>query len=278
VVKPTDQKTLCSRVPARTTTATAEPAKEHAGVPIEEGRSSIPGQWIVLGILLGAWAGIGVWVWTQSPEPQRVPLSYVSGQKAKHETRTKSGSDFKIHLELLAASLQRSEKSLGSPKNIFAPVFPAQSSLAPSAPPTIATVAPVIYQPTPEELAQQAGRQMLAQFRYLGYLSRAGKDTAFLSKGNELHITQAGETIDQRVIVKTITPVGVTLQETFSNVEQVVSLAGEAPSTTSGPPNTFTPEPPVTHGGPPQPGQPITASPPRIEIPMPPGVFPNPGS
>jgi Tfp pilus assembly protein PilP len=226
----------------------------------------------------------GVWVWTQSPEPQRVPLTYVSGQKAKAETaRAKSGSggsrsDLKIHLELLAASRQRSEKSLGSPKNIFAPVFPAQSSSAPSAPPTIAAVAPVIYQATPEELAQQAGRQMLAQFRYLGYLSRGGKDTAFLSKGNELHITQAGETIDQRVLVKTITPVGITLQETSSNVEQVVSLAGEVPSTTSGPPNTFTPGPPVTPGGPPLPGQPITASPPRIEIPMPPGASPNPGS
>src|SRR5439155_16562121 len=120
-MKLTYQKTLCSRVSARTTTPTTEPAKEDRPDPIKEGKIRIPGQWIVLGILLSVWAGIGLWVWTQSSEPQRVPLTYVSGQKAKPDAvRQKSrlgrpGLDLKIHLELLAASLQRSEKSLGSP-------------------------------------------------------------------------------------------------------------------------------------------------------------------
>ncbi len=74
----------------------------------------------------------------------------------------------------------------------------------------------------PEELARQAGRQELSQYRYLGYLTRAGMDEAFLSRGKDLHIVKAGETINQRVLVKAITPTGVTLQETASQVEHTV--------------------------------------------------------
>src|SRR5207245_1980623 len=78
--------------------------------------------------------------------------------------------------------------------------------------------------PTPEELAAQAARQELAQFRYLGYLSRDGRQQAFLSKGKDLYIVRSDETIEQRVLVKTVTPTGVTLQEPRSQVERTVPL------------------------------------------------------
>jgi hypothetical protein len=81
--------------------------------------------------------------------------------------------------------------------------------------------------PTPEELAAQAAQQEMAQFRYLGYLSRDGRNEAFLSKGKELHIVQAGETVAQRILVKAITPTNVVLQEPRSHVEKTVSLAGD---------------------------------------------------
>src|SRR5437660_9995291 len=81
-------------------------------------------RWIALLVLLGIWAGAGFWVFTESPEPQRAPLTYVSGQKAKREvSRGKSESGVTIQLALLAANRQRTEKALRSPKNIFAPVF-----------------------------------------------------------------------------------------------------------------------------------------------------------
>src|SRR5207244_1165620 len=152
-------------------------------------------RWTALLILLGIWAGAALWVFTQSSEPQRVPLTYVSGQKAKREaSRGKSGSGLKIQLALLDANRQRTEKALGSPKNIFAPVFPGQGNFDVAG--AMSNPAPVIQQ-TPEELALQAGRQELAQFRYLGYLSRGGRDEAFLAKGNTLHIAKTGEMIPQ---------------------------------------------------------------------------------
>ena len=191
-------------------------------------------RWIALLILLGIWAGVGFWVFTESPEPQRAPLTYVSGQKAKREvSRGKSESGLKIQLALLAANRQRTEKALGSPKNIFAPVFPGVGSL--DMPGAMSNAAPVIQQ-TPEELALQAARQELAQFRYLGYLNRSGRDEAFLGKGNTLHIAKTGETIEQRILVKTITPSGVMLQETSSKAEQLVSPTADMPGA-PGPPS-----------------------------------------
>jgi hypothetical protein len=185
-------------------------------------------RWIALLVLLGTWAGVGLWAFTESPEPQRAPLAYVSGQKAKPEaSRVKSGSGLKIQLPLLAANRQRTEKALGSPKNIFAPVFPGQGGFAAMSG-AMPNPAPVV-QLTPEELALQAGRQELAQFRYLGYLSRGGRDEAFLGKGNTLHIAKTGETIEQRILVKAISPSGVMLQETSSKAEQLVSPIADMP-------------------------------------------------
>jgi len=48
-----------------------------------------------------------------------------------------------------------------------------------------------------------------------------------LVKQEEVHVVKAGETIEDRFLVKTITPDGVTLQETGSRVEQIVPLAQE---------------------------------------------------
>ena len=225
-------------------------------------------RWIALLVLLGIWGAVGVWVFTQSSAPRRVPLTHVSGQKAKRESsRGKSGSDLKIQLELLAASRLRTEKALGSPKNIFAPVFPGQAGFAIPNSTTTSDVAPLPQQ-TPEELAMAAGRQELAQFRYLGYLSRGGRDEAFLAKGNALHIAKTGDTIEQRILVKAINPSGVTLQETSSKAEQRVSLAPDV-SNAMMPPPAF----PGNMGGPSFPGPPGNVGGPQ---PFVPGIPPSP--
>jgi hypothetical protein len=103
----------------------------------------------------------------------------------------------------------------------------------------------------------QAGRQELAQFRYLGYLNRAGRSQAFLAKGNALLIVTAGETIEQRILVKTISPSGVTLQEAATKMEQFVTPSADAsampgPSAVvpaqTGPSGYNSPAPPGFHG------------------------------
>ena len=72
----------------------------------------------------------------------------------------------------------------------------------------------------------------LAQFRYLGYLNRQGREEAFLSRDRELLIVRVGELIGPQVRIKAVTPTGVTLEETNAHIEKTVFLVepGTGPS------------------------------------------------
>jgi len=225
---------------------------------------TVRAKWIALLLLLVIWTGLGAWLLMDTNEPQRVPLKFIAGQSGVGGTRGHGNAATRIDLALLMAQRQKGDNAFMAPKNIFRPLKIERQSAAvsslprkepaprvsalPTPPAPAAPAAPVAPSdptpppsplamamppvsaplpppgPTPEELARQAGRQELSQYRYLGYLTRAGMDEAFLSKGKDLHIVKAGETIDQRVLVKAITPSGVTLQETASQVEQTVAL------------------------------------------------------
>ena len=189
-------------------------------------------QWLPLFLLLGIWAGVAIWIIAAAPEPQRAPLAYVTGKADRaNASRPQAGAGLKVNLDLLAAARRRAQEAFVAPKNIFAPlptekVAPAHAKRPTPGSPTAPAVAapPVPRPPSPEELAAEAARQELAQFRYLGYLSRDGGQQAFLSKGKELYIVRSDEMIEQRVRVKTVTPTSVTLQEPRSQVERTVPL------------------------------------------------------
>ncbi len=187
-------------------------------------------QWLTLLLLLGIWGGVAIWIIAAAPEPQRVSLAYVTGKADRAKAgRPQASAGLKVNLDLLAAARRRAEEAFIAPKNIFAllpteKMAPAHTK-RPVPPPAPAVAAPAVPPPpSPEELATEAARQELAQFRYLGYLSRDGRQQAFLSKGKELYIVRSDETIEQRVLVKAVTPTGVTLQEPRSQVERTVPL------------------------------------------------------
>jgi hypothetical protein len=212
-------------------------------------------QWLALLLLCGVWAGVAVWLVSGKSEPPRAPLKYRSGQTASKETsRSKAGGGLHVKVDLFTAGRRQAEKPFASPKNIFAqlqtekskgvgrgpsralPAPPVSSAspggsagLTPALPsPEQKAPAPVPPPPpTPEELAVQAAKAELAQYRFLGYLSQTGKEEAFLSKGKDLLIVQAGETLDKGVYVKAVSSAGVTLLETRSRVEQTVAATGE---------------------------------------------------
>lgn len=198
-------------------------------------------RWTALFLLSGLWAGLVLWQIADMSEPARVPLKYVTGQRAARESgRGTPEAGMKIRLDLLETGQRQAGRAFIAPKNIFAPLLveaprvkgPSTREVStpapPAPPPPLQIAAPVPPPaPTPEELAAQAAQSELAQYRYLGYLSRQGRNEAFLSKGKELHIVRTGETIEQRILIKAITPTGVSLQETRSQVEKTILLAGE---------------------------------------------------
>lgn len=198
----------------------------------------------LLALLGVVWAGLALWAFVAGPEEQHVPLKHVTGQKASSESGRGQAiaQTFKVRVDLLDAVRRQATTALGTPKNIFAPFqsekpkMPRETKvkvaaghrLPPVSPPAPRVEAPAVPPgPTAEELAAKAAQAELTQFRYLGYLSRPGRQEAFLSKGKDLHIVKAGDTIEQRIHVKTVSPTGVALQETTTQVEKTVLLAGE---------------------------------------------------
>jgi hypothetical protein len=189
-------------------------------------------QWLSLSVLLGIWAGVTIWVIAAAPDPPRVPLAYVTGKADRAKaSRPQAGAGLIVNLDLLTAARRRAAEAFVAPKNIFASLSTERTAPirvkppAPAPPPAPVMAVPVVPPPpSPEELAAQAARQELAQFRYLGYLSRDGREEAFLGKGKELYIVRSEETIEDRVRVKTVTPTGVTLEETRSQVVRTVPL------------------------------------------------------
>ena len=165
------------------------------------------------------WGSLLLWQWGTWEEPVRVPLANVSGPAASVK---RAGSDnLHVQLDLLAAARTQREMTFATPRNIFA---------LPSAGATInasaTTEAPDLA------LRQQAVATELAQFHYLGFV-RTGEDwqkkqeMAVLTKNDDLHVVKAGETIEQHVVVKTITQDSVTLLDRDSHVEYTVLLSEE---------------------------------------------------
>jgi hypothetical protein len=179
---------------------------------------------IALVVLGGLWAGLVLWQLLSWEQPVRVPLTNVSGPGGG--TPHSRGADgLHVHLDLLAAARTQREMVFATPRNIFA---------MPSA--------MTVDRPAPTEASDRALRQQsiaaeLAQFHYLGFV-RTGEewekkqDMAVLTKNDDLHVVRKGETVEDRVVVKTITQESVTLFDKDSRLEYTVLLS-EEPQTPS---------------------------------------------
>ena len=205
--------------------------------------------------LLLLWAGvIAVRVLTE-PEPQRVPLKFVSGQTLAREALREDSPAPAIKEPRLAATAQVVFKT---PKNIFAPLdartdeareVDARARLMAARKKTEQAVAaappPSPPPPSPEELAAreaqrqaelarqqkeqaiQQARKTMGQYRFLGYLTQNGSPQAFLGKGNDIYIVRAGETIEGKIQVKSIDAAAVKLLEQITSTETSLPLTKE---------------------------------------------------
>jgi hypothetical protein len=215
-------------------------------------------KWNLLGGLLLLWIAVITFRVVAGPEPQRVPLKYVSGQGVARETAPgESGRPQGVQLTRAPAAAGMTFKM---PKNIFAPLdlrtdeekaaaaqarllaarkkseqVAAAAAPAPPAPPP----------PTPEELAAkeaqrqaelarqqkeqaiQQARSAMSKYRFLGYLTRNGAPQAFLGKGSEIYIVKTGETVEGRIQVTTIDATTVKLTEQTTSTETSLPLVKE---------------------------------------------------
>jgi hypothetical protein len=177
-----------------------------------------------LGLL---WGGIIAWEWLTVEEPERVPLTNVSGPASVPRPTRGRVDGLEVQLNFLAATRTQREITFTPPRNIFAP------------PRTDASGAAYVNRPEVDGGSEQARRQQaalagLALFHYLGFVrveevSQKKGEMAVLTKKDDLHVVRTGETVENYVVVKAITQESVTLLDRQSRVEHTVLLSKDAP-------------------------------------------------
>jgi hypothetical protein len=177
----------------------------------------------LLALLVAGWlALLGYRVLTHEP-PKTAPLIYARGATASPAAAKVSDPALRVKVELLDSP----RAAVDSPRNIFAPV---QVYLPPPPPPppapTPAPPPPPPPPPTPEELAAQAARTELGQYKYLGYVEGGGRGRAFLSRGKDLFTVARGESLVGGILLKDLTPSYVVLVDPPTQIELTVPLSG----------------------------------------------------
>ena len=209
-------------------------------------------KWSLLGgLVLVLLALIAIRVLNQ-PEPQRVPLTYQSGQRlARDAARGAAGLPTPVK-----PRTKKNQVTFREPKNIFARLGSASDTTSDARgrggkKPKLAMAAssgPVQGPPPPppeesaeqlalrlqqlaaqqgrqqKELAAQQARQLMGQYRFFGYLTEGGEHRAFLAKGREIYIVRTGETVEGRIQVKAIDAASVKLRDPGTSLETTIPL------------------------------------------------------
>jgi hypothetical protein len=180
---------------------------------------------IVLGLL---WSGLLARHWMTEAEPVRVPLTNVTGLASTVRPVRAPAGGLQVQLDLLAAARTQREMTFTAPRNIFA--LPRLESQL-----TGGAIQEGNDLSADEAARQQAVLAALAQFHYLGFIRmeedrRSNAALAVLTRNDDVHVVRAGQIVEDQVIVKTITPESVTLQDRASRLEQMVPLSEEPPA------------------------------------------------
>jgi Tfp pilus assembly protein PilP len=80
---------------------------------------------------------------------------------------------------------------------------------------------------TPEQLAEEAARAELAQFRLVGVVLRGGRAQGFLMKGEQSFMVNAGDRAGDRFTVETVTAEGVLLKDPRTGVSGQIGVSGK---------------------------------------------------
>lgn len=212
---------------------------------------TMPKHTLMLGGLIGIWATVAVAQISNLPELREVPLTYTSGQRAMKPANP-NGTDQEPALRPMRIAATHLPSS--PTRNIFdsAATITAEKRVAkvvvrknevPTPTPAVVVSMPVTPpappMPSPEELGERAARaeaertrqrlrEVMTQYRYLGYLSGHGELKAFLSKGQDISIIHLGETLDGQFQVASITPTTVKILAAQANVETTIHLKTES--------------------------------------------------
>lgn len=184
---------------------------------------------IAIGLVV-LWGGLAYWQWVAMPDPVRLPLANVSGKAVLSARAISPSGELRVHLEQLASARTQREATFTTPRNIFA---------VPGSDGTLSVVSDVVGGQAPDQVTAQALQQQvasleLAQYRYLGFVrmgesANNNRNTAVLSKNDEVVVGRAGQHLERYLVVKTVTPESVTLRDLQARIDHIVPLTEDAP-------------------------------------------------
>ena len=170
-------------------------------------------RYALLGLAVLALAVLNVLHWTSVDAPRPAAQASAAGFTA---------ADFQLRTGASAAAAERSSRDLFRPK---LPPPPAPVAAAPAPPPE-----PPPPSPPPksaQEIAEEAARDELKQFRVVGVARRGGAWQAMVVKGAQIYLVHAGEKVGERFEVKAIAEDGIQLNDPASRVHGLIPVSGK---------------------------------------------------
>ncbi|HMS83202.1 MAG TPA: hypothetical protein PKD12_06100 [Nitrospira sp.] len=186
---------------------------------------------LMAGSLILIWAAVAVLQGDLLEAPIRVPLTNITGPATGGRQLDGRGVGVRVNLSLLKATVMQRDATYQIPRNIFTMTAVEEPLSADS---TVA-IANQAEAPSPDTLTEGEGGVESGQVRYLGFMSigrgpQNRKPVAVLRKDDDVLVLKAGDRIDDRLVLKKITPESVTVRDPRTQVEQTVVLSDEVES------------------------------------------------
>jgi hypothetical protein len=169
------------------------------------------------GFLVAAVAALlvaNLWQWKAPPSGARARGAAAAGSFR--------AEDFQLKVGLAAAEPERAAR------NIFQPKLP------PAPPPAPLKVVEALPAPPPgpppksaEELAEEAARAEIGQIKLVGVVFRGEKGQAFLVKGEQVFMVNAGGKVGDRFVVEAIRSDGIQLKDPATRVVGQIPVSGK---------------------------------------------------
>lgn len=191
-------------------------------------------KWIVLAVLLLTWGA--VYAFRQPGEPPLRPAGEPAARpQAPRTSAAQGGGLSRLKVELLEVARApyppEGRNIFGTPPPPPPPPRPPESARPASPPP-----------PPPDPFQEEA-----KQFRYVGYLKREARPTAFLVRGQEVFTVPAGDLLTPRIRVREVTDAEIVLTSPAGDKRLQLPMSSAAPA----PAGAASPVPPGPPVGPP---------------------------
>ena len=165
----------------------------------------------VLGLAVLGAAALNVLNWTPSEPLPEHPRS-VAGYSA---------ADFRLKVGAAPAAAEQSSRDL------FRPKLPPPAPVVAAPPPPPPEPPPAPPPKSAQQIAEEAARDELKQFRVVGVAQRGGAWQAMVVKGSQIYLVHAGEKVGERFEVKAIAEDGIQWSDPASRVNGMVPVSGK---------------------------------------------------